>query len=215
MSPQAIGKVSTASAATIRPTTTKNFNDLQSEDFFGLLIAQLQSQDPLKPTDNQTLLNQMSSIRQMEQSSTLTKTLSSLAAEQRFGSTSGLIGQFVEGALKDSGGNSVAVNGVVTSVRYEDDGSAILELHNGRELPAEKVSFVTLVENLPADMRERVLTEMNGAMSGDTTTQRTAKADTARTALKTPQPVFVPENGLVGGVMNALFGTGAGAGVSL
>lgn len=215
MSPQAIGKVSTASAATIRPTTTKNFNDLQSEDFFGLLIAQLQSQDPLKPTDNQTLLNQMSSIRQMEQSTTLTKTLSSLAAEQRFGSTAGLIGQFVEGAVKDSGGNSVAINGVVTSVRYEDDGSAILELHNGRELPAEKVDFVTLVENLPADLRQRILTEMNGAMADDTTTQRTAKTDTARTAVKTQQPAYVPENGLVGGFLNALFGTGAGGGVSL
>ena len=72
--------ISSTLASSTRPpkTTTKNFNNLNSEDFFGLLIAQLQNQDPLKPTDNQTLLNQISSIRQMEQSSTLTKTAAGL-----------------------------------------------------------------------------------------------------------------------------------------
>ena len=42
----------------VQPPSTRGFGDLNSEDFFGLLIAQLQNQDPLKPTDNQQLLRE-------------------------------------------------------------------------------------------------------------------------------------------------------------
>ncbi|MEK6644969.1 MAG: flagellar hook capping FlgD N-terminal domain-containing protein [Planctomycetota bacterium] len=215
MSPQAIGKASSTNAAAIRPTTTKNFNDLQSEDFFGLLIAQLQSQDPLKPTDNQTLLNQMSSIRQMEQSSTLTNTLNSLAAEQRFGSASSLIGQYVSGTFGDSNSSPTTVAGVVTSVRFEDSGRAILELHNGGEIPAEKVDLVTLVENLPDEIRQRILTETDGADLANSKTLRAVKPGVARLGAKPAQPIVAPEKGLITGLMESLFGAGATAGVSV
>jgi flagellar basal-body rod modification protein FlgD len=134
--------------------TTHGFSELGSEDFFGLMIAQLQAQDPLKPTDNQQLLAQLSSIREMEQSATLNKTLNSLAGEQRFGATAGLLGTYVGGTVKDSSGNDVEVQGVVTGVRFESDGDAILDLHNGKSLPASNVEQVTLVENLPPEILE-------------------------------------------------------------
>src|SRR5262249_36454 len=109
-----------------------------------------------KPTDNQTLMTQMSTIRQMEMSSQLNKTLTTLSAEQRFGSASGLIGHYVTGSLTDSGGNPVTVQGVVTGVTFDKDGSAILELPNGALLPADKVSEVTVVQNLPHDVQEQL-----------------------------------------------------------
>lgn len=145
--------------------TSRGFSDLGSEDFFRLLITELQSQDPMKPTDNQQLMDQLSSIRQMEQSVTLNKTLQALAAEQRFGATSGLIGHYVTGTVTDNAGQSHELSGVVIGVRFDKQGQAILELHNGSSLPASKVEQVTLVENLPADVRAQLAQELGRTSS--------------------------------------------------
>lgn len=165
MEPTAI-TAQTNAAVAARRATSVGFDDLSSEDFFALLIAELQSQDPLDPQDNQQLLSQMSSIRQMEQNATLTATLEALAGEQRFGSTAGLIGHYVLGTVTDQAGQPIDVDGVVIGVRFERDGEAILELHNGRSLPAAKVREVTLVENLPPDLLARLEAELE-ALGGD------------------------------------------------
>jgi len=148
-------------------TTSRGFSDLKSEDFFGLLIAQLQNQDPLKPTDNQQLLQQMSMIRQMEQTTTMNKSLDALAHEQRFGATAGLIGQYVWGTVQDSAGKDVDVSGLVVGVRFDKDGNALLDLHNGKSLPASKVDEVTVVDNLPKDVRDRLATELQQMQNGN------------------------------------------------
>ncbi len=157
----------TSSTIAAQRANTVGFSDLNSEDFFSLLIAELQSQDPLNPQDNQQLLNQMSSIRQMEQNATLTSTLESLAGEQRFGATAGLIGHYVLGTVADQSGQPVDVEGVVIGVRFEQDGDAILELHNGHSVPASKVREVTLVENLPPDLLAQLEAEL-AALGGGT-----------------------------------------------
>lgn len=169
-------EASTIGSSTFIPTqraTTRGFDDLKGEDFFALMIAQLQAQDPMKPTDNQQLLNQMSSIRQMEQSENLTATLSALASEQRFGATSGLIGHYVAGRVTDNAGNATELQGLVIGVRFER-GNAILELHNGRSLPASKVEQVTLVENLPPD----ILAQLQQELGRVPPTDHPADADT-------------------------------------
>ncbi len=147
-------------------TTTRGFDDMKSEDFFGLLIAELQNQDPLNPTDNQALLEQMSTIRQMEQSSTLNQTLLNLAGEQRFGATAGLIGHYVFGTVTSESGASADIEGVVIGVEFNDKGEATLELHNGKRLPAASVDLVTLVENLPQEIRDRLGIGGSGQAAG-------------------------------------------------
>lgn len=137
-------------------TTTRGFGDLKSEDFMGLLIAELQNQDPLKPTDNQQLLSQMSSIRQMEQSATLNQTLANLAGEQRFSATAGLMGHYVFGTVTSPSGNTADIEGIVIGVEFDKKGGATLELHNGQQIPATDVQLVTLVQNLPPEIRERL-----------------------------------------------------------
>lgn len=206
MSPQPISP-STSLQATRRPTT-KNFNDMQSDDFFGLMIAQLQNQDPLKPTDNQTLLNQLSSIRQMEQSSTLTKTLTLLAAEQRFGSASSLIGRFVAGSVRDGDGNTLIIKGVVTGVRFDNSGRAILQLNTGHDLPADMVDQVTQVQNLPPDVQQQIAAD--SAATTPSTGQRVIQPDTIKLATTTPTYLPTTDDGLVGGAIRALFGSGVG-----
>lgn len=180
---------------------TRRFNDLKSEDFFGLLIAQLQNQDPLKPTDNQQLLEQMSMIRQMEQSTNLNKSLEALAGEQRFGAVSGLIGQYVAGHLTDSAGQEVTVQGLVLGVTFNRDGSAVLQLHNGKRLPAKQVDEVTLVENLPKALRDQLAAELAQLNGGTTPGGTTPPATTppAGTGGTPPVPSDTPVAGLPDG----------------
>lgn len=154
------------SVVTTQKATSRGFQDLGGEDFLLLLIQELQMQDPMNPTDNKELVSQMAGVRQMEQSATLNKTLEALAAEQRFGSTSGLIGHYVAGRVTDGSGRSYEIQGLVIGVRYEQ-GNAVLELHNGKQLPATKVEQVTLVDNLPPEIRAQLRQELGGALPGE------------------------------------------------
>lgn len=158
----------TNSVVAQQKATTRGFDDISSEDFFGLMIEELRSQDPLDPKDNQQLLQQMSNIRQMEQSQTLTDTLKSLSDEQRFGTTAGLIGNYVLGTVKDSAGLPTDIDGLVIGVSFEGNGNAILNLHDGRKLPAKDVREVTLVENLPPDILDQLEAELAQAAAGET-----------------------------------------------
>ncbi len=49
------------------------FDELGSSDFLKLMLTQLTNQDPLEPTGNEELLRQISSIREIELSTTLTE----------------------------------------------------------------------------------------------------------------------------------------------
>ena len=163
--------VGASTVVSTRQPTSRGFNDLGGDDFMALMIAELQAQDPMNPTDNKDLVAQMASVRQMEQSTTLNKTLQSLASEQRFGSTSSLIGHYVAGTVTDSGGTDYEIQGLVVGVRFEPGGDAILELHNGQSLPAGKVEQVTLIENLPPEIQQQLqqeLAEQAGETGGDT-----------------------------------------------
>lgn len=90
---------------------------MDSQDFFKLLITQLTNQDPFEPTGNDELLRQISSIRDIELSTTLTDSLRSLTGQQRFTSASTLIGQFVTGV---PGPDGVVDSGLVIGIRFGD-----------------------------------------------------------------------------------------------
>lgn len=107
-----------------------------------ILIAQLQQQDPMNPMSNEAMVTQMSAIRDMEMNYTLTQTLQKMTEEQRFSGAAGLIGKYVKGVVEDSAGNEEDKDGVVTSVRFESNGKAILELDNGEVLPLEDMTEV-------------------------------------------------------------------------
>jgi flagellar basal-body rod modification protein FlgD len=115
------------------------FNDLGSEDFLKLMVTQLTNQDPLEPTSNSELLEQISSIRNLELSTTLTDSLRTLTGQQRFASASSLIGQYVRGAPDESG---AAVGGIVSAVRFEADGTPTLQLANGSVLRLEQLALI-------------------------------------------------------------------------
>src|ERR1700745_3425274 len=103
----------------------KNFA-LQTEDFIKMMITQLQNQDPLEPAKNQELLAQMSQIGQLQSQTLFSDSLKGMVLQNSLGSAGNLIGKVVQGL--DAKGDQV--NGLVNSVRVEDD-KVFLELDNG------------------------------------------------------------------------------------
>ncbi len=120
-----------------------DFSALGSTEFFKLIITDLLNQDPLNPTDNQKLLEQISLIRDIEMRNEMTTSLRSLIEQQRFGSATTLLGQFVEG--NESAGFA---KGVVAGVRFDAGGAAILMLDGGAEMPLSNLLTVTSLERL-------------------------------------------------------------------
>ncbi|MCO6437987.1 MAG: hypothetical protein J5J06_12920 [Phycisphaerae bacterium] len=131
--------VSETTTSTPSASRASGFEDLRSEDFLKLLITQLTTQDPLEPTGNEELLQQISSIRDIELSTSLTDSLKSLTGQQRYASAAALIGQHVTSTPDESG---QAFGGVVTGVRFDASGQALLRLSDGTEMPLERVGTV-------------------------------------------------------------------------
>ncbi len=127
----------------------RGFQELNGEDFFKVLIAQLVNQDPLEPTSNQELLAQMASIREIELNTSLTASLKNLTSQQQFGSASSLIGRSVTGPVGEDG---TAIHGQVVSVRFEADGRVYLQLDSGQELNLADVVNVTDAEQMASDL---------------------------------------------------------------
>ncbi len=125
------------------PAARDGLGGISGEDFMKILIKQLQYQDPLKPMDNQQMVQQISTIRELEMNTRLGSKLEQLTDQQRFGAAAALIGKHVKGAVKDEDGNEFNLEGVVTSVRFTEKGEAILELDNGQSLPLAQLQEVT------------------------------------------------------------------------
>ena len=111
---------------------------LGSQDFLKLMLTELTNQDPLEPTDNEALLRQISSIRDIELSTSLSDSIRQLTGQQQIGSSSALIGQFVTGTPGEDGG---VTSGLITGVRFTG-GRPMLLLSNGAELPMDQVASI-------------------------------------------------------------------------
>jgi flagellar basal-body rod modification protein FlgD len=74
----------------------RSITDLSLTDFFNLMVAELQNQDPLDPSDNEQLLNQIAQIRQIGTNDVLVESLESLVSRQDLAASSTLIGKNVK-----------------------------------------------------------------------------------------------------------------------
>lgn len=110
--------------------------EINVNDFLKMLIAELQNQDPLSPTDNAAIIEQVSQVRSIQSTTQLTESLNSVVLAQKLSSASGMINKRVTGI--DSKGNEV--NGVVSRVGVESGtpnliiGNQVLPLENVREI---------------------------------------------------------------------------------
>ena len=132
---------------------------MKSEDFFKILVTEMQNQDPFEPTDSSQMISNVSQIRTIEQSDALTQTLSQLTQSQRMGGSNELIGKYVQAVASDDSGNELFFEGVVTSVYYNSDGEAILELDTGDMISATDVVRVTTSEEIEAELAGTTVSE--------------------------------------------------------
>lgn len=122
----ATNPISGAGGNQTAPQRNQNLGELDMEDFLGLMISELQNQDPLDPMDNSQMLQQISQIREIGATSELTETLASVLRGQNLASASSLMEKDVK-ALTDDGR---MVSGRVTRVSLDADD---VRLHIGAE----------------------------------------------------------------------------------
>lgn len=132
---------------------------MKSEDFFRILVSEMQNQDPFEPTKTADMISQVSQIRGIEQSDKLTTTLDHMTQQQRTAGASDLIGRFVHAIVSAADGSAQAISGVVTGVEFAPDGTAMLELDTGSQVRTADVVLVTTPEAAEAAMAQSVLAE--------------------------------------------------------
>lgn len=98
-------------------TSGNALGDVDIDQFLGLLITEMQNQDPMNPMDNAQMLTQLSQIREIGSTNKLTETLSTLAIGQELSMASTMIGKTVK-AL-DS--NAKDIEGIVSRVSVQTD----------------------------------------------------------------------------------------------
>ncbi len=134
-----------ASSASTAANSLKGngLNDIDLTQFLNLMLTELQNQDPLNPTDNAALLQQVGELRGISSNDQLVNTLKGFSNTQELTTASSLIGKTVKG-LDDA---AKEVNGEVTSVSVKIDekdrnkrqvqvhvGDQIVDIKNVREI---------------------------------------------------------------------------------
>lgn len=94
---------------------------MDSEGFLNLLVAQLQHQDPLDPSEPQDLMAQTSQLAQLDATQQLLQTQSRQLGLQQSLAASGMLGTQVTA----SGPQDEQVSGVVDSIRYTAAGPVL------------------------------------------------------------------------------------------
>jgi len=115
---------SNSANATPQRNITDSLGGLKLDDFFDLMIKELQNQDPLNPQDSDKILQQFSQLRQIGATDKLNETLDSVLLGQQLSNASALIDKSIVG-LSDDGTN---IEGVVDRVTLED---GLAKLHIG------------------------------------------------------------------------------------
>lgn len=127
-----IGGLNTAQAA-----GAGGFSDINSEEFVKILITELTNQDPLEPNDSQQILEQLSSLRNIESQMAMQDQLEAMVMQNQFAQAGGMIGKVVEGLDM----HNDQISGQVVSVRVVD-GNAVLELDTGKSLPMSRLTRI-------------------------------------------------------------------------
>jgi flagellar basal-body rod modification protein FlgD len=132
-----------ASLEAARPltdTTAKSKQVLDTDDFMKILLTELTNQDPFEPMKNQELLNQISSIQELQSNQSMADSftkitdrfdgfmgqLDTFLNREQLSSAGGMIGQMVSGTST----NGQAALGKVVAVTM-DQNEILLELDTG------------------------------------------------------------------------------------
>ncbi|RUO98731.1 flagellar hook assembly protein FlgD [Hyphomicrobium sp.] len=113
----------TAGSSSSGASPTLNYND-----FLQLMVAQLQNQDPLNPTDSSQFMSQIAEFSNVEQAINTNSKLSQLLVNSNISQASTMIGLTIKG--------TDGTQGIIQSVRIDSSGSTAV-LTNGKQVPIE------------------------------------------------------------------------------
>lgn len=133
----AVGSAGASAQGQQAPGSNK-FSELSSDEFVKVLFTELQNQDPMEPQDTGALLEQLSSLRNIESQMSLQDELQSLVTQNQIAGAGNLIGKQVAGLTE---GNE-QITGLVSSVRVKDD-QVVLELDTGQRLAMSQVTGIS------------------------------------------------------------------------
>jgi flagellar basal-body rod modification protein FlgD len=105
-SPTANSSISALTSTATKKTATKS---LGMNDFFKLMAAQLQYQDPMQPTDNSQSMAQMAQFSLLE-------SVQSMSQSLNFTVAASTMGKSVIYSTTDSAGNTVQKTGIISAV---------------------------------------------------------------------------------------------------
>lgn len=115
------GTSGTQTSSSSQSSTTLDYND-----FLQLMVAQLQNQDPLNPTDTNEFMSQIAEFSSVEQSINANSKLDQLLVNSNISQASTMIGLVITG--------TDGTQGVIQSVRIDSSGSTAI-LTDGTKVP--------------------------------------------------------------------------------
>jgi flagellar basal-body rod modification protein FlgD len=123
-------------AATATNQTTSDqrgggLQDLDLDQFLKLIITELQNQDPLSPTDNAALMEQVGQLRSLSANDKLTTTLTSFSITQELTTASSLIGRNVNGIDDEGSPVKGEVGSVSVKIDEKDRNNRQVKVHVG------------------------------------------------------------------------------------
>jgi len=133
--------IASPSAAT-GSARAKGFSSLTSEQFAKIIFSELSNQDPLQPNDTNALLQQVSTLRDIQANTDLTDQLGTLVKQDQFSAAATLLGRQVSGISIDN----QRVAGTVKSISRTNEGP-IITLDSGSRVNMSNLDIVT---GLPA-----------------------------------------------------------------
>ena len=169
--------------------------ELNKEAFLQLLVAQMQYQDPLEPTDNTEYISQLANFSSLEQMQNMNESMKNMSMASDLQRAANLVGQFA--TIRE--GEQNIVTGKVDSVEYKD-GTAYVSI-GGKSYELSKVAEQIDQEYLTASALSTSITEaLKGLPEIETITDvyedKIAAIRTVYDGLDTYQKSFVSQTDL-------------------
>ena len=119
-------------------TMTNPSSNLGENDFLMLMMAQLQNQDPLSPSDPTQYLSELAGFSSLEQQTQIAGSTASAANQQASSSALTLLGHTVS----YNNANGVAQSGTVTKVNFTSSGP-LLTIGTDTAIPLSSITEAT------------------------------------------------------------------------
>jgi flagellar basal-body rod modification protein FlgD len=109
-------------------------NDVDVNQFLNLMLTELQNQDPLNPTDNAALMEQIGQLRSITANDRLVSTLTNFSTTQELSMASSMIGKTVKAIDQEAKEVNGAVSSVSIKVDEKDRTKREVQVHVGNQI---------------------------------------------------------------------------------